>query len=344
MANRPQQEETAMSSAPHLPLRKRLLAARTGLFGLVLGVLVCWGALGASATDLSGLDTDLKELEKALKNGKSNNDQIEQYLDEVANGLKSMAPPPAPEPLPADANEEQKAAHAKKQAEHDKLVAAYEKGLPKAKKDVLDAMLDALTLVKVQNGVNQRDQVNLKAAARIAEVAELLDEKGRKDLTKDLIKAVDALGKRKDPTVNSDVLAATFATMAKTGDLSGLQWMADNFLHTKDNEKDSLVAAHKAMILYKNVPGKMRYAICDEMIKQYSSVESQAEQSSPDAAIQAKKRFWDAIKTDTIPCVQYFAGQPKDAEGRALAKMAEFQSWWRDVKNPNKAPWVDDDK
>ena len=107
-------------------------------------------------------------------------------------------------------------------------------------------------------------------------------------------------------------------------------------------DADWLVGAHKAMILFKSVPGKQRYAICDKMIKIYTGVEVRAEQASNDPQVQAKKRFWDKIKTDTIPVVQYYASEPKDDEGQALAKMVEFQAWFRDHKNARKAPWKDD--
>jgi hypothetical protein len=72
-------------------------------------------------------------------------------------------------------------------------------------------------------------------------------------------------------------------------------------------------------------------------------VESQAQQSSTDPKILAKKRFWDDIKTYTIPVVQHFAGKPANPDGVALSTMAEFQDWLRDHKNVRRPPWTEDE-
>jgi hypothetical protein len=55
----------------------------------------------------------------------------------------------------------------------------------------------------------------------------------------------------------------------------------------------------------------------------------------------AAQEFWSRIKTDAIRVVQYFALEPTDTEGRALARMDAFRDWFRDNDNPRRAPWVD---
>jgi hypothetical protein len=287
--------------------------------------------------------TDMKALENFVKSGKSNNDDINQYIEAVLNFIKALAPDEPPAAPPEGASEEDLAAHKKALEQHEKDLAAYTKEREKYIKDAIKQFRKALMVSKVQTETNLRDDVNKKAAACLAELGTLLDDEGREDLSSDIVKDAEALHKVKDHTVNSDRIADHFATIAKLGQLDGLKWMADNYIHTKDLEKAFLIAAHRAMVLYKNVPGTTRYAICESMIRTYAGVEAQAEQSDNTAATQAKKRFWDAIRTDTIPCVQYFAGHPKDAEGRVLDKMQAFQEWFRDVKNPRKAPWLDDE-
>ena len=117
--------------------------------------------------------------------------------------------------------------------------------------------------------------------------------------------------------------------------------MLKNHCHANEVKKYYIIAAHQAMVLYKDIPGKLRYEVCAQFVKVYGSVESQAEQSSNDPAVLAKKRFWDDIKTYTIPVVQHFAGKPTDADGNALATMADFTAFMREHKNARKAPWAD---
>lgn len=334
----------------HVP---RLLRTPMALALLLLLTLVA-GPQAAQAADLGTLRADLDELESRIKSKKSINEDILQYLDAVASQLRGIQieePPAAPEPLADDATDEQKEAHAAAEqahkeamSEYDKRMSGFQKDYDKMRKEVFKQFFKALTLSRVENDTNQRDRVNIQAALLIGELGALQGEKERKDLSKDVIKAIGDLHKVKDYQLNSEHLNATFAALGKLGMEDSLKWLAENYIHTKDNERQFLIAAHKAMILFTAVPGSLRFMICEEMIKTYSSVESQAEQSSNDPAIQAKKRFWDAIRTETIPCVQYFAGQPKKAEdGAALAKMAEFQDWFRDHKHPRKPPWVDDE-
>lgn len=319
---------------------------------LVPGALL-WAPGEARAADLSTLQADLNELESRIKSSKSINEDIQQYLTAVAASLRDIkfeAPPEAPADLPEGASEEQAAEHAKAVAEHKVALAEYEKrrrdfdkDFDKKRKEAFKLFFRALELERIHNQTNMRDLVNRQAADLIGELGALQEERDRKGVANDLIKVIGRLHKKKDPPANTDTINATFTALARLGREDDLKWMADNYIHTKEHEKQFLIAAHKAMILYEYaaVDGQLRFDICEKMITIYSSVEAQAEQSSNDPAVQAKKRFWDAIRTDTIPCVQHFAGQPKNAEGAALAKMAEFQEWWRDHKNPRKPPWKD---
>jgi len=268
--------------------------------------------------------------------------QIEPYLRAVVDDLGALVPPPEPEAQDLEAEAADRDALERERAQVRAAVAAFEKEIVKNRKNVLDALLDALTLEKIQDGKNLHDAVNVQAAALIPQAAWTLDEKGRARLTRDLVRAVETLQKRRDPTVRPDVLAAALEALARAGDLSGLEWMADNYLHTRDNEKDGLVAAHRAMILYENVPGKMRYRICDVIIKVYLAVEAQADQDAADAAGNARfRRLWSVIGPGVIACLQHFAGRPADADGAPLDRMEEFHAWWRGVRNPAKPPWLD---
>ncbi len=290
----------------------------------------------AEAVDLQAAWDDLAELKRSTKS-KASNDDLDQYLDAVFNAYKGLDAPPAP---PEDAAEEEKKKYASD-------LAKFEKEQEKFRSAAEKLFLKVLVLVKVKNETNLRDDMNTKAARILGDLGPMLDEKGRKSLSKKIMQAIEKkLTKVKTHTVSTDHLDAAFQALGKLNDFGSIEWIIKNYTHTKDNEKEYLVAAHKAIVLFKNVPGKLRYAVVEQFVKTYAGVESQAEKSSNDPKDQAKKRFWDDIKTGVIPVVQYFTkdseGNPaSDPEGQALAKMAEFQAWMREHKSIRKSPWTD---
>jgi hypothetical protein len=315
--------------------------------GLVLG-LTLPAPPSAEAVDQEAWEADLDQLKKSMKKSATTHD-LQQYLGAVAGNYKSAKGPPKP-PEGADPAEI-------KQWESD--TKKFNKWLDKYRSDAVKLFVKAMTLVKIQNGRNVRVEANIQAAKILGDLPlpppgddaseeekkawESRDKKFRKDLSKDIMKTIEKkLTKVKTHDVSTDLLDAAFEALGKLNDEGALLWMAKEYSHTIDTKKEYLVAAHKAMVLFKDVRGKIRYDIVSEFIKQYAGVELQAEKSDPSAAIQAKKRFWDFIKTYTIPVVQYFAGKPVDEEDQALAEMKQFQRWMRDHKNPRKAPWTDE--
>ena len=312
-----------------MTLRPRRLLP-LALAAMVLGGLLL-AAAPAHAVDLAGAEQDLEQLKKATKPRATNEDLL-QYLDAVFTNFKDLKGPEKPAD---DASEEEKKAWEKA---NDK----FEKGLEKYRGNAEKLILKIMTLVKVKNETNVRDDVNIRAANILGDMAPLLDEKGRKDLSKKVMAAIDKrLTKVKTHEVNSDLLAAAFGALGKLNHESSLEWMLKNHCHANEVQKQYIIAAHKAMVLYKDIDGKLRYEVCAQFVKVYGSVEAQAEKSSTDAKDLAKKRFWDDIKTYTIPVVQHFAGKPTDKDGNALATMADFFQFMRDHKNMRKEPWAD---
>lgn len=304
----------------------RLLALAIAL--VAASVLAAPSAL---AVDIEGAQQDLEQLKKATKPRATNEDLL-QYLDAVFTAYKNLAGPEKPAD---DAPEDEKKAWASANAK-------FEKVRDKYRSDAEKLILKIMTLVKVENETNIRDDVNIAAANILGDMAPMLDEKGRRSLSKKIMGAIDKrLTKVKTHDVNTDHLAAAFAALGKLNDTNSLAWMLKNHCHANEVKKQYIIAAHKAMVLFKDVPGKMRYEVCSQFVKTYGSVEAQAERSSTDAKDLAKKRFWDDIKTHTIPVVQHYAGKPTDADGSALATMADFTAFMREHKNQRKPPWVD---
>lgn len=287
----------------------------------------------------------LGRLEKSLKSSKAINEQLIANLEEVAEAYHNLEAPPKPEleAIGEDLGEEEAKAL---QATNDKRMKAWETangkflaGQKKFRRDAQKVIVKALKLTKVHKPTetNQRDDVNIKAA-------EILGKTGDPDVSSQIIKALETGPfKAKGYLVPELLLETAFGALGQLGATESLEWMLDNFVHT-NNDKDrvnQLVAAHKAMILFPDVPGKLRYAIVEEMVKTYSGTESQAIQNSNDVKVQAAKQFWDRIKNDAIKAVQVMSKEPTDDEGQVLATMKEFQQWFRDHKNARKEPWTD---
>lgn len=286
----------------------------------------------AEAVDLEAAKADLEQLKKSTKS-RSTNEDLLQYLDAVFAAYKELDEPPKPG---EDASEDDQKAYKT-------AMGKFEKERTKFRSDAQKLILKIMTLYKVKAETNIRDDVNTRAAKILGDMAPLLSAKGRKDLSKKIMQAIDKkMTKVKTHQVNTEHLEAAFEALARLNDMSALQWMTKNYTHGNEVQKEYLVAAHKAMVGFKSVPGKYRYEVVAQMVKMYTGTELQAEQTSNDPKVQQKKRFWDEIKTYTIPAVQYFAGQPQDAEGQALAEMKQFQDWLRKNKNPKKGPWADD--
>ena len=219
-----------------------------------------------------------------------------------------------------------------------------------------------------KNEDNLRNDVNLKAAQVLGDVlaspqlAACRDakevEKVREKASSELrgILAGELAEPKQEYLVPVAVLEAAFAALGRINDINSLEWLLENYAHTNNSQSmtERLKAAHKAMILFKPVPGKLRYAIVEKFITLYTSAEARAGSAAPSggtpaqkSAAAAAKKFWDDVKTDTIAVVKYYATGPAgvaplNAEGQEATSMKELNDWWSTHDKPNRAPWLDE--
>jgi hypothetical protein len=283
----------------------------------VLGLLLVGGlAAPAGATDLATAAADLERFEKEMKSRKTTNDDLLASINALSQAYQTLAPADGAPP-------------------------AELKAIEKFKSDVEKALLKAVALEKLEgnedNATNIRMDVNIAAARAVAAT-------GNAELAKDLQGVLEKRIFNAKYNVAALVFDEVFLALAKLNDHDVLAWMLDQFTHTKASpaiEVDKLVAAHKAMVAFTNVPGKLRIEIVKQMSKIYAPVERSASTQSTDPKVQSAKQFWDKVKIGAIRVAQYFALEPKNADGVALATMVEFEDWFRDNDNPRKAPWTD---
>ena len=189
---------------------------------------------------------------------------------------------------------------------------------------------------------NLHERAAVHAAKVLGDVAAHLDAKERKVLSTRVRKVIDndLFAKRIKLGMSQDQLEATFAAVGRIGDPSSLAWYEKHHMRTSSVQLPVLIAAHKSLGLFVNVPGRWRHAMVKALTKNYVSVEAQAEQGNT-VAERSAKRFWDELKLHTIPALQQFAGKPTNEEGEALVTVAAFREWFRARKNANRAPWLD---
>jgi len=184
--------------------------------------------------------------------------------------------------------------------------------------------------------------VNILAAELLGKTAPVLNDKERQLLSAKIRTVLQKIAKDRKPIQwQQEPLDAAYAALAALNDPGTLRWMLEEHSHSKEREIPFLMAAHRAMLKFKDVPGKLRHDICKRMIIAYSAVESVARTASSAVKDRAKKRFWDQMREYVIPVLQVYCGKPENAEGEALSTVHEFDRWFDDHDNKRKAPWKD---
>jgi hypothetical protein len=321
---------------------------------------------------LEDAQRDLVLFAAQVKNRKEGNEDLIGSLGALAKNffnLEGPGDPPAPLPDgvvdPAVLK-----AHAAAVKEHEAKVKEH----PKVVRDYQDAAVDLMfkglraVVYDPKQSENLRNDVNLKAAQVLGDVLSsplLAACRDPKEVEKVREKASSELrgilaGELEEPKqeylVPVAVLEAAFGALGRINDIKSLEWLLENYAHTNNSPTmtERLKAAHKAMILFKPVPGKLRYAIVEKFITLYTSAEARAGSAAPSggtpaqkSAAAAAKKFWDDVKTDTVAVVKYFAtpqggAAPLNAEGQEATTMKELNEWWSSHDKPNRAPWLDE--
>ena len=315
------------------------------------------------------LDKAKLDLDVFLKQIKLHTPSVEDLggsIGSISTDFFNIALPVKPAEAAADATDDQKKQAAADLAAYDKATAEYPKAVLTWQGDALDALFKALASAVVVGGDNARTEVNMKAANALGELvasAELGKQKNdiviREPAAVGKLRAarsremIDVIGKdlaeKKRFAVATGVLDAAYGCLGKWNEPASLDYLLKEYAHTNNGTfmEERLVAAHKAMVLFTNVPGKMRYAIVDQFLRVYPSTEATASQSKNDPAVQAAKKFWDRVKTTAVEVVSYYSIDPstklapQNKDGQKLTSMKDLRDWFSDHEKVNKAPWLD---
>jgi hypothetical protein len=323
--------------------------------------LGCAGLLWVTADARAGegeeptvaLDTaqmELERLENALRSRHAVNDELLGDLSAVLQAYLYLEDPPELKlsPVPDGATPEEREsiedANRDREREWKRAKRRWSRAAKRFRGDAEDAFLDALGEVEIGRDTdrNIREPVNILASRTLAATRNPdLAEGMQRVLEREILDAKH--------DVSSGLLEEAFANLARLGNHETLEWLVDDFTHTRSTPQsavEQLRAAHKAILLFKpkKVPGDLRYEVVEQFVRAYSGVESVAEQSSADASAARARIFWNQIRNEVIRILQQFAGAPTDARGAVFGRVEDFQNWFREHKNPRKAPWVDDEE
>ena len=225
--------------------------------------------------------------------------------------------------------------------------------------EALDQLFRALTVVRydARTKENTRNDVNLRAAVALGNLLgspDLAVHREPKELAR--LRADRARGLRgaitvafAKPTGNREyevppaVLDATFTALGKTNDRAALEWLLAEYMHTRSGyfEESRLLPAHRAMLLFTNVPGRLRHAIARQVIVSYRGTAAGAADNPA-----VGKAFWDRIKFGVVELFKHYAtgpggGPPETGKGEVINTIEELHIWWRHHDDPTRAPWLD---
>ena len=289
---------------------------------------------------------EVEILEDALRSPRAVNDELLGGLEAVQSALENLIPPPAHviEPIPDGATEEARSAiegeNDRSEREWRKALRAYDRAVERLRDDTEDVLLRALREVKLEDGRNARERVNIAAARMLGAWPDGgIARRFQRVIERYLLDAKHE--------VSPLLLEEALSGLARLGEADSLEWLIDEFSHTRSTPEEyvhQLVAAHQAMLAfpYERVPGALRHEIVEQMIRSYGPVESQAHQSSADPALVRARLFWARISHGVLEVLQRYAGEPKDARGAQFGRVATFDEWFREHKSPRDDVWNDE--
>ncbi len=318
---------------------------RAALTVLLLAGLLQPPALAADLP-LSDAEELRSRLSKALKSRKTPNADIIAVLDAAQKTYGHVVADPLP---PKDDGSEPTKSE---RASHAKRFTAAEK---KWRKAIEKSYFKALTLKRLSRAkepVNERLEVNLKAARALGDTYPRISRR-----------IMDAFDKRlfpvKDYTIDARLYEAGFETLAKLNWRGSVAWLRDEVLiaDRRPDRKNRTVAALNAMNRFPLQRAKVRNETVKRLIRMFEFVERQADfggfgdaqaVSGREHTNRAWIPYWKELKPLVIATLRHFATDPVTHEApvdykrkKKLVHVADYARWYGRNKRLGRSPWID---
>lgn len=265
----------------------------------------------ASVT-IKDAEVEAGRLKDLLKKSKSDNQDILASLDALAKAYVNLVP------------------------NDDASKATFEADSARFHKEAEKLFLDAFELkyVKPNTSANLRDDVNIKAAQILGWCRPEITSKIINILETKIFKAKDY-----DPptTLYDEAFKAIALLNTKDGFNYCLEWVKYS---TNKGDAERTKAMYEAIILFTDVKGTVRHDFVKKTITYFIGTESSAERGRTKEE-QTQKVVWDKVKGAIVKAMQVYCKEPKAKDGALMAKLRDFNDWFRDHDSPRDPTWVD---
>lgn len=269
---------------------------------------------------------DLHELRRQSRNPRALNDDLLQYLTVVG--------------------------HAHGEPTASGRLTAHKRERERFRKKARKLLLDCLVLTKVVRGQNRRDAVNYTAAKLLGRMGSVLDDEQRERLSRDIRRAIEQhFLKLPHQQVSNDTIEEIFLALAHLGSLASIEYILDEHMRAMERRSAFILAAHKSLLHYRNVPGTLRYRVVKQCLRTWIPIQHFSEGGSSgripsDGRGMMARRLWDTVRGEVIQVLQLYASSPRARapRGRAPrmpASLSAFDAWFRRHKDVRKQPWLD---
>lgn len=261
---------------------------------------------------LKDAELEAARLKELLKKSKSDNQDILASLEALAKAYVNLAP------------------------NDDAGKATFEADALRFHKEAEKLFIDAFEQKKVKpnTSANERDDVNIKAAQILGWCRPEITGKIVMTLETKIFKAKDY-----DPptTLYDEAFKALALLNTKEGFAYCLEWAKPS---TNKGDAERTKAAYDAFILFTDVKGQVRHDFVKKTLVSFIGTESAAERGRTKEE-QTQKVVWDKVKGAVIKAMQVYCKEPKAKDGVLMAKIRDFDQWFRDNDNLRNPPWVD---
>lgn len=261
---------------------------------------------------LKDAEIEAGRLKDLLKKSKSDNQDILASLEALAKAYTNLAP-----------NDEA-------------AKATFEADSARFHKEAEKLFLDAFELkyVKPNTSANLRDDVNIKAAQILGWCRPEITSKIINILETKIFKAKDY-----DPptTLYDEAFKAIALLNTKDGFNYCLEWVKYS---TNKGDAERTKAMYEAIILFTDVKGTVRHDLVKKSLTYFIGTESAAERGRTKEE-QTQKVVWDKVKGAIVKAMQVYCKEPKAKDGALMAKLRDFDQWFRDHDSPRDPTWVD---
>ena len=204
--------------------------------------------------------------------------------------------------------------------------------------------IKALMLTELADGMNSREEVKVRAARHLGHIAPLVGAEDRPYFEHGIRRAIEVNSRMHRVVASSDLIKSLFSALARYGSEESLRWMLKNFTHSIMRWRRELRAAHAAILLFEDTPGRLRLEVVNTFVRTYTPSEAWADPSSARADAAQRRQFWEYVGPGALKVVNQYATSPGAERPREFKSLRDVVEWLRGHRDPGRDPWIDPER